>query len=90
MAVSFSRMSERKCAACGATDLEPGFLVESVPGGATVSTWLRGYAEFGVWRGLKLRGRELYYIEAHGCRACRYLNLYIGAPTSPPASDQPT
>ena len=83
-------MSERKCAACGSSDLEPGCLVDTMYGGFLVQRWLRGYPEYGLWRGLKLRDRELYYVQAEGCRACGYLNLYVGPPVSPQASDQRT
>ena len=84
-------MSERKCAACGGSDLEPGCLVESVPGGgAAVSTWLPGAPQFRAWSGLKLRGRERFHVRAYGCRDCQYLNLYIGPSVNPQASGQPT
>ena len=80
-------MSERKCAACGGTDLEPGCLVESVPGGgAAVSTWLRGAPQFSAWRGLKLRGKEQFHVRAYACRECQHLNLYLGPQVSPQAS----
>ncbi|TDQ05357.1 hypothetical protein [Labedaea rhizosphaerae] len=84
-------MSERKCAACGSADLEFGFLPELLHGGGVgMTTWVSGPPQRSAWTGLKVTHRPRYYVEAHGCRACGFLNLYVGLPINPPASGQPT
>jgi hypothetical protein len=72
-------MSERKCASCGETDLEPGVIVEGGEG-VRAARYLPN-PEYGVLGGLKVFGRDKFALEAMRCRTCSYLNTFVGDPT---------
>ena len=76
MTVSFSGMSERKCASCGETDLEPGAVLDAGEG-ARAATWIPN-PEYGMLGGLKVFGRDRYQLDAMRCRSCSYLNTFVG------------
>jgi hypothetical protein len=71
-----SRPMQNKCAACGASSLEPGFIMDSGQSAQGFSAWVQGELERGIFGGAKLMGRPKYVVESHRCTECYYLNQY--------------
>ena len=63
------------CPDC-ALAMHPGFILESIPGGAAETKWVRGPAEKSFWRGVNVEDKERLAIVAHRCPQCGLLRLY--------------
>lgn len=65
------------CAACGAVELEPGFVLDSGQSARGFSQWVPGALERGIFGGPKVMGKPRFVIEALRCRRCNFLNQYV-------------
>ncbi|MFD8492993.1 hypothetical protein [Amycolatopsis sp. NPDC059657] len=66
-----------KCAACGSTALDQGFVMDSGEGSGGYSRWIAGPLKRGILGGAKLMGKTRHPIAAFACRQCHFLNSYV-------------
>jgi hypothetical protein len=71
---------EGECSFCGATGLEPGYIVDWTQGGTLIARWVRGLPEFGVLGTLRPRRREQVPMTAYRCPECSHLELFADDP----------
>ncbi|MDN3359118.1 hypothetical protein [Actinomadura sp. DC4] len=69
-------MNELKCTYCGATGLEPGFILDSGGGSPGYTRWVEGRLERGVFGGAKLARRPKWRVEAFRCPRCLHLEMF--------------
>jgi hypothetical protein len=64
------------CTACGAEDLEPGFVEDRGEGSQGYTRWIAGALERGIFGGARKMGRPRWAIEAWRCGRCQHLELF--------------
>jgi hypothetical protein len=78
----YARRVEAECSFCGATGLEPGYLVDWMQGGARVANWVKGAPEFGPLGGLRILTKQTIPTTAYRCPECSHLELFADDPES--------
>ncbi len=69
--------ADRTCPACGAGELEPGYLEDQGDSSLGFVRWIAGPIVLGgVGRAKVDRHREIWRATALRCPACRHLSLY--------------
>ena len=63
------------CGECGG-EMQEGYILDSIFGGAMPTIWIEGIPEKTVWAGLKISGKAKYLIIAYRCKNCGFLKLY--------------
>ncbi len=64
------------CTACGAEQLEPGFVEDAGERSQGYARWIPGPLERGVFGGARRFGKQRFMIEADRCSRCGFLMLY--------------
>jgi hypothetical protein len=67
----------QRCAQCGSTFFEEGFVEDGGRGAPGFARWLPGPLTFGWFGRPKLPGRR-HRILAYRCTSCHHLALYVG------------
>jgi hypothetical protein len=78
-------VDDAQCSFCGATGLEPGYLVDVSQATFRVAEWVDGLPEFGPLGGLKMRHKRRIPTTAYRCPECSHLELFADDP--PATSD---
>jgi hypothetical protein len=65
-----------KCTYCGATGLEPGFILDSGGGSQGYTRWVEGPLERGPLGGAKVLGRPKWRVEVYRCPRCAHLGMF--------------
>ena len=63
------------CAKCRG-HMEVGTIPDRTHGSTLVTFWQRGVAQFGLFGGLRVMGRERLEITAYRCTACGFVECY--------------
>jgi uncharacterized protein DUF6487 len=72
------------CNECGGT-MQRGFIVETAgiaPKPYDATYWLEGKPEKSFIDGLKMDGKQAYYINSYRCESCGFLKIYAGPDNS--------
>ncbi|MEL6615415.1 MAG: hypothetical protein AAFQ43_06730 [Bacteroidota bacterium] len=67
--------AERMCIECGGP-MEEGFVIDATHGGQTRPVWAEGEPVTSIWTGLKLKGKQQYYVQTFRCAHCGALREY--------------
>jgi len=64
--------------------MKRGFIVETSYRGMPydASSWLEGKPEKSFWFGLKMEGKQGFYMTAYRCESCGFLKFYAGPDTT--------
>lgn len=64
------------CSACGAEDLDNGFLEDRGEGSQGYLRWIPGPLERGLLGGARVWGKQRVPVHAWRCRRCGHLDLF--------------
>ena len=70
-------MTDRRCSACQAVGLEPGFIEDTGEGSRGYLRWIPGPLEKGIFGGAARMGKLRLDVSAHRCGECGHLDLYV-------------
>lgn len=69
------RVIDPKCPECGGA-MRDGLLLDQAPGAYARPQWVEGPPEKSIWTGLKIKGRERWYVATYRCVECGFLKSY--------------
>ena len=64
-----------KCLRCS-TEMEEGFVMDAMMGGAMVARWVAGPPDSSWAGGVKFKGKEMRLLKTYRCPKCGYLESY--------------
>jgi len=78
---------EAECSFCGATGLEPGYLMDFSQASGRVTSWVKGVAEVRRSGRLRMWGLQTIPTTAYRCPECSHLELFADDPEPDRESD---